>query len=101
VNQPVQGAPEALRPKWLTDNHLRPSGLVWSGEDMLCGDIETPFLVEKLLSGGGIKVTNRELGECLHGEPLWQVKWCFWERFGDRAAILFCGVLQQRGLGVA
>jgi hypothetical protein len=44
VNQVVQGAPEALRPKWLTDNRLRPSGLVWSGEDTLRGNVETPFL---------------------------------------------------------
>jgi hypothetical protein len=50
---------------------------------MLCaGDVETPPLVEKLLSGGGIKVT-RDLDECLHGEPLWKLKWCSWERLGD------------------
>jgi hypothetical protein len=36
MNQVVQGAPEALGPKWLTGNRLRPSGLVWSGEDTLC-----------------------------------------------------------------
>ena len=30
----------------------RSSGLMWSGDDKLCtGDVETPFLVEKLLSG--------------------------------------------------
>jgi hypothetical protein len=50
VNQAVQGSPEALRPKWLTGNRHRPSDLVWSGEDT--------SLVEKLLSGGGIKVTK-------------------------------------------
>jgi hypothetical protein len=32
--------------------------LVWSGEDS-AGDVETPSLVEKLLGGGGIKVTKR------------------------------------------
>jgi hypothetical protein len=44
VNQGVQGSPEALGPKWLTDNRHRSSGLVWSGEDTLCGDVKTPFL---------------------------------------------------------
>jgi hypothetical protein len=37
-------------------------------------------LVEKLLSGGGIKVTK----------GAWQVKWCSWERLGDPEAILLC-----------
>jgi hypothetical protein len=27
-----------------TGNRLRPSDLVWSGEDTLCGGVETPFL---------------------------------------------------------
>jgi hypothetical protein len=36
VDQVVQGASEALGTKWLTGNRLRPSGLVWSGEDTLC-----------------------------------------------------------------
>jgi hypothetical protein len=44
VNQVVQGAPEALGPKWLTDNRLDPPawcGVVWT----LCvGGVETPFL---------------------------------------------------------
>jgi hypothetical protein len=44
VNQVVQGAPEALGLKWLTGNRLRPSDLVWSGEDTVWGDVETPFL---------------------------------------------------------
>jgi hypothetical protein len=44
VNQVVQGSPKALGPKWLTGNRHRPSALVWSGEDTLCGDVETPFL---------------------------------------------------------
>jgi hypothetical protein len=65
VNKGVQGSPEALRTKWLTGNRHRPSGLVWSGEDTLCGGRGDP-LVEKLLSGGGIKVTG----------GVWQVpKW--------------------------
>jgi hypothetical protein len=37
VDQVVQGAPEALGPKWLTGNRFRPSDLVWIGEDTLCG----------------------------------------------------------------
>jgi hypothetical protein len=43
VNQVVQGAPKALGPKWLTDNRLRPSGLVSSGEDTLCGGRGDPL----------------------------------------------------------
>jgi hypothetical protein len=35
VDQVVQGAPEALGPKWLTKNRFQPSGLVWSGDDTL------------------------------------------------------------------
>jgi hypothetical protein len=57
VNQGVKGLPEALGPMWLTGNSDRPSGLVWSDEDTLCRNVETP-LVEKLLSGGGIKVAK-------------------------------------------
>jgi hypothetical protein len=36
VDQVVQGAPEALGPKWLASNRLQPSDLVWSDEDTLC-----------------------------------------------------------------
>jgi hypothetical protein len=52
VNKVVQGVPEALGPKWLTDNRFRPSDLVWSAARTLCaGDMVTTSLVEKLLSG--------------------------------------------------
>jgi hypothetical protein len=43
VNQVVEGAPEALGPKWPTGNRFRPSGLVWSGEDTLCGGRVDPL----------------------------------------------------------
>jgi hypothetical protein len=43
VDQVVQGAPEALGPKLLTGNRLRPSDLVWSGEDTLCGGRVDPL----------------------------------------------------------
>jgi hypothetical protein len=57
VNQGVQGSLEALGPKWLTGNRLRSFGLVCSGEDTLCGGTwRSPSLVEKILSGDGIKV---------------------------------------------
>jgi hypothetical protein len=60
VDPVVQGSPEALRSKWLIGNRHRPFGLVWSGEGTLCGGMwRPPSLVEKLLSGGGIKVTKR------------------------------------------
>jgi hypothetical protein len=59
VNQVVQGSSKALGPKWLTGHRHRPSDLVWSGEDTLCGGTwRPPSLVEKLLSGGDIKVTK-------------------------------------------
>jgi hypothetical protein len=44
VNQGVQGSPEALGPKWLTGNRHPLFGLVWSGEDTLCGGLGDPFL---------------------------------------------------------
>jgi hypothetical protein len=53
VNQVVQGSPEALGPKWLT---LR-LGVEWRGH-FVRGTWRPPSLVEKLLSGGGIKVTK-------------------------------------------
>jgi hypothetical protein len=43
VDQTVQDAPKALGPKWLTGNRVRPSGLVWSGEDTLCGGRRDPL----------------------------------------------------------
>ena len=45
----------------------RPFDLVWSGVDDLCaGDVETPSLVKKLLSG------TRDQGDrdCVHGRDL-------------------------------
>jgi hypothetical protein len=55
VNQGVQGSPEALGPKWLTDNRHRPSSLVWSFVRVTW---RPHSLVEKLISGGGIKVNK-------------------------------------------
>jgi hypothetical protein len=43
VNQVVQGSPEALGPKLLTGNRHRPSDLVLSGEDTLCGGRGDPL----------------------------------------------------------
>jgi hypothetical protein len=58
VNQVVQDSPEALGPKWLTGNRHRPSGLVWTARTLCVGTWRPPSFVEKLLSGGGIKVTK-------------------------------------------
>jgi hypothetical protein len=88
--QVVQGAPEALGPKWLTGNRLRPSGLVWSGEDTLCGGRGDPLPKWRSSLVEVVSRWTRELGDCLSGEPLWRVKWCSWERLGDREAILLC-----------
>ena len=45
----------------------RPSDLVWSGVDDLCaGDVETPSLVEKLLS----ETRNQGNRDCVHGRDL-------------------------------
>jgi hypothetical protein len=69
MNQVVQGSPEALGPKWLTGNRHRPSGLVWSGEDTLCGrrGDPLPWWRSSLISGGGIKVTKEawQVPKCL------------------------------------
>jgi hypothetical protein len=43
VNPVVQGPPEALGLKCLTGNCRRPSGLVWSDEDTLCGGRGDPL----------------------------------------------------------
>jgi hypothetical protein len=59
VNQVVQGSPEASGPKWLTGNRHRPSDLVWSGEDTLCGGRGDPLpWWRNSLVEGGIKVTK-------------------------------------------
>jgi hypothetical protein len=52
--------------------------------------VETPSLVEKLLSGGSIKVTKGAWRV-----PKWRVKWCSWERIGDWEAILMCGYINN------
>jgi hypothetical protein len=49
------------------------------------GTWRPPSLVEKLLSGSGIKVTKGAWQV-----PKWLVKWCSWERLGDREARLLC-----------
>jgi hypothetical protein len=67
VNQVVQGAPEALGPKWLTGNHLRPSGLVWSGEDTLCGGRGDPLPKWRSSLVEVASRLPRQLGECLRG----------------------------------
>jgi hypothetical protein len=99
VNQGVQGAPEALWPKWLTDNRstLR-LGVEWQGH-FVRGTWRPPSLVEKLLSGGGIKVAK----------GAWQVP--KWLAFVTSQVVLLgetwwsgsntlVWVLQQRELGV-
>jgi hypothetical protein len=43
VNEGVHGSPEAMGPKCLTGNRHPPSGLVWSGEDTLCGGRGDPL----------------------------------------------------------
>jgi hypothetical protein len=59
VNQVVQGSLEALGSKWLTGNRIDPPAWCGVARTLCAGDVETPFnLVEKLLSGGGIKVTK-------------------------------------------
>jgi hypothetical protein len=59
VNQVVQGSPEALGPKWLTGNCHRPLRLgVERRGHFVRGTWRPPSFVEKLLSGGGIKVTK-------------------------------------------
>jgi hypothetical protein len=60
VNEVLQGVPEALGPKWLIDNHLRPIrlGVEWRWQ-FERGTWRPPSLLEKLLSGGGIKVIKR------------------------------------------
>jgi hypothetical protein len=60
VDEVLQGASEVFGPKWLSDKHLRPSVLVWSVVDTLCGGCADLLpLLEKWLSGDVIKVTKR------------------------------------------
>jgi hypothetical protein len=91
---------EALGPKLLTGNRLRPSSLVWSGEDTLCRGRGDPLPWWRSSLVDATSRWPRELGKCLSGEPLWQVKWCSWERLDDWEPMLLCGVLQQHGLAV-
>jgi hypothetical protein len=49
------------------------------------GTWSPPSLVEKLISGSDIKVTKGAWRV-----PKWRVKWCSWDRLGDREAILLC-----------
>jgi hypothetical protein len=91
VDQVVQGVSEALGHKWLTGNRLRPSGLVWSGDDTLCGRRgDSLLLVEKLLSGGNIKMTKHRAWQM----PSWRAfvasQVMLLERLGDREEILLC-----------
>jgi hypothetical protein len=67
VNQVVQGSPEALGPKWLTGNRHRPSGLVWSGEDTLCGGRGDPLPGWRSSLVEAASRWPRELGKCLSG----------------------------------
>jgi hypothetical protein len=58
VNQVVQGAPKALGAyvAYRQSSSTLQLGVEWQGH--FVGDVETPSSVEKLLSGGGIKVTK-------------------------------------------
>jgi hypothetical protein len=59
VDQVVQDSPDALGPKWLTGNRHRPFRLgVERRGYFVRGTWRPPSLAEKLLSGGGIKVTK-------------------------------------------
>jgi hypothetical protein len=55
VDRVIQCVPEALGPKWLTGNRLRPPAWCGAARTLCVWDVET---VEKLLSGGDIKVTK-------------------------------------------
>jgi hypothetical protein len=58
VNQGLQGAARVLS-LCGSPTSLQPSDLVWSSiDDCLRGKWRPPSLVEKLLSGDNIKVTN-------------------------------------------
>jgi hypothetical protein len=61
----TQGSSEALGPKWLTGNHYRPSDLVWSGEDTLCGGRGEPLPWWRSSLVEAASRCPRELGKCL------------------------------------
>jgi hypothetical protein len=44
VNQVVQGASEALGPKWLIGNRLQPSAWCGAARTLCVGNVENPFL---------------------------------------------------------
>jgi hypothetical protein len=77
ANQVVQGSPEALGPKWLIGNRHRPSGLVWSGEDTLCGGHGDPLpwwrssLVEAASNALGRDLVTGKKYSCVSASTTW------------------------------
>jgi hypothetical protein len=67
VDQAVQGLSEAMGPNWLTNNCHRPSDLVWSGEDTLCGGRGDPLPWWRSSLVEAASRLPRELGKCLSG----------------------------------
>jgi hypothetical protein len=74
--------------------------LVCRGEDALCGGRGDPLPWWRSLLVETTSSWLRGLASAFVTELLWQVKWCSWERLGDRA-ILLCGMFQQCGVEVA
>jgi hypothetical protein len=58
VDQVVQGSPEALGPKWPPAIFIDPPAWCGVARTLCARRWRPPFLVEKLLSGGDIKVTK-------------------------------------------